>query len=146
MTQGIVSGLVTTPAVPSPLTNPLVVGRRGFRVKMVRIFNKIPFRDTEVHDGRFMLPMVDNSNVFFEVVNTHNQAITVELVTGSCGGYVGATRIGSPELVVANRSEGFTVSSDDTWGPWIGIQVSFAVAPSSGFVTVLFSQRELQVR
>jgi len=112
---------------------------------MDRIFNKIPFRDTVTHDGRFMIPMVDNGNIYFEVVNTHDQAVTVELVAGLTGGYVGATRIGLPETVGANSSEGFTVSADDTWGPWVGVQLSFAVAPTSGFVSVMMARRELQV-
>lgn len=129
------------------LINPLLIGPAGgglYRTKLVRIFSKLPIRDTVTHDGRFMLPMRDTGNIFFEVVNTHNQAVDVELVTGSCGGYVGATRIGLPETVAANRSEGFTVSADDTWGPWIGIQLSFATGPTSGFVTVMITQRELQ--
>ena len=146
-TQGIVSGSITIPpALVPPVTNPLVVRPGAFRVRMARIFTKTPFRDTVTHDGRFMIQMVDNSDIFFEVVNTHDQAVTVELVTGSCGGYVGATRIGLPETIAANQSEGFTVAADSTWGPWIGIQINFAVAPTSGFVTVMMSQRELQLR
>lgn len=132
---------------PKALINPLLVGPTGgglYRTKLVRIFSKLPIRDTVSHDGQFMLPMLDTGNLFFDVLNTHNQAVTVELVTGGWGGYVGATRIGLPETVAANRSEGFTVAADSTWGPWVGIQLSFGTAPTSGFVTVMISQRELQ--
>lgn len=129
------------------LINPLLdrPGAGPYRVTLQRLFNKIPIRDTVTHDGRFMLRMQDNSNIFFEVVNSHDQAVTVELVTGLCGGYVGATRIGLPETIGANASEGFTVSADDTWGPWIGIQLSFTVAPASGFVSVMMAQRDLKL-
>lgn len=129
------------------LINPLLIGPTGsglYRGKLVRLFSKLPIRDTVTHDGRFMLPMLDTGNVFFEVLNTHNEAVTVELVTGTFGGYVAATRIGLPETIAANRSEGFTVAADTTWGPWVGIQVSFGTAPTSGFVTVMITQRELQ--
>lgn len=130
-----------------PLINPLLIGVTGpglYRTKLVRIFRKLPIRDTVQHDGRFMLRMLDTGNLYFEVLNTHNEGVGVRLVAGSCGGYVGATDIGLPENVLANSNEGFTVSADDTWGPWVGIQVSFTVAPTSGFLTVMMTQRELQ--
>ncbi len=148
MTQGIVSGSVTVPFVPSPLTNPLIdrPGAGVYRTRRLRIFSKLPIRETVEHDGRIMLRMLDTSNLFFEVINTHNEEVGVRLVVGGCGGYVGATDVGLPENVAANSSEGFTVAADASWGPWMGIQVSFTVAPTSGFLTVLMTQREFQPR
>ncbi len=131
---------------PAPvLVNPLV-SRPGslHRLTMTRMFSKVPFRDTVSHDGKSMLQMLDNSNVFFDVVNTANQTVTVQLVTGLCGGYVGATPLGVNELIAANTSEGFTVAADSTWGPWVGIRIFFATAPTQGTVTVTLALREVQ--
>lgn len=129
------------------LINPLLdrPGEGPYRTTMRRLFNKVPIRDTVRHDGKFMLPLRDNANIYFEVINTHNQAVTIELVVAFCGGYVGATRIGLPETVGANGNEGFTVAADSTWGPWVGVQLSFAVAPASGFVSVFIANRELRL-
>jgi len=98
------------------------------------LFNRFLVRDTNTHRPLRLVPMRQvQSRAFFPVINDLDQDITVEIILDSQNNPAGARITGAQALIPANTRDSIPTN---LWGPWIGVQISAAVAPTSGAITI----------
>lgn len=115
--------------------NPLVQPPGPFRSFRGRFFKKLTIRDTNPRDGENTLRMEGTETIALDIFNGHDQTVTVRLC-GSSGGYVGATPLGTPQMVPANRSEYITVDLSKLKPAYVGVIAEYAIAPTDGTLSI----------
>jgi len=117
------------------MVNPIVQPPGAFQTFRLLFFKKLPIRDTDPRDGRIAIRMEGTETIALDVFNGHDQTVTIQFC-GSSGGYVGATPLGTPQLVPANRSEYITVDLSQLKPAYVGVIARYGVAPTDGTLTV----------
>ena len=102
----------------------------------VVMFNALEIRDTINHrptEAPSVMDLRGARNWSFDVINDHNQIVTIEIIGGSNRSPEGMGLLGVSVTIAANTTEPIAT---DIWLPFMSIQVSYAVAPATGTVSV----------
>ena len=98
------------------------------------LFDQFVVRDTNTHRPLRLVPMkIARSRAFFPVINDLDQDITVEIILDSQNNPAGARTTGAQAVISANTRDSIATN---LWGPWIGVEITAAGAPTSGEVTI----------
>lgn len=126
------------------MTNPLVVRPGPYKVTKHYLFKSVTIRDALVHDARSMVRMDQTDTLSLQVFNGANTTVTIRLVGGDGGGFVGATGLAQGGLSIgAGLTEAFSVDLNTLTLPWMSITAQYLTAPAAGGLTVIATQREL---
>lgn len=102
----------------------------------VVLFDGLAIIDTANHDP---LVMVDLSKAdpsgswMFDVWNDHNQILTFNVIAALTNDPASAGLTGNTGTIAAVTREPII---NDTWAPFVGIRVNYAVAPTTGQLTI----------
>ena len=92
------------------------------------LIDRLAIRDTNPRDSEAGMDLSRSRAWGFEVHNGHDQAVTVELTNGATRAGTGVTA-----TIPANTVEPIVT---DIWLPSLGVRTSYAVAPTTGALSV----------
>lgn len=122
------------PGAPAAVLEP--TGPRLFVSDPVTLFDRVAIRNTLSHRPVILLP-IGLARMFagwvLEIDNQLNQALTADLIGSILDDPANAGDVGLSSTIGANT---FQPIINDTWVPFLGIRLTAAVAPTTGFVTV----------
>ncbi len=125
-----IPGAVGAPALVAPTSPRLLVS------DPITLFDRIVITDTLSHRPTKLLA-IGQARMFagwvLEIDNQLDQALTADLIGSMFDDPANAGDIGLSSTIGAGT---FQPIINDTWVPFLGIRLTAAVAPTTGFVTV----------
>lgn len=92
-------------------------------------------RNIGVFDADKMVDFTRGKRLLFKVESTLDQAVNIQVVGNSADSYYQAVNIAAPWPCVANGNISIGLAWDD-WHPFVGIQITTAVAPTTGMLKI----------
>ena len=129
-------GAVVLPGAPAPAALAAPTSPRLFVSDPVTLFDRVAITDVLTHRPVLLLP-IGEARMFagwvLEIDNQLDQSLTADLIGSILNDPANAGDVGISSTIGANT---FQPIINDTWVPFLGIRLTAAVAPTSGFVTV----------
>lgn len=101
---------------------------------ITKLFNEHTVRSTAAQRPVNIVPIIlPRGRAFFRVRNGHNQILTVEIIASSFNDPAGAGLTGATAAIPANTTQAVVT---DIWAPYLGLEARYAVAPTSGDLTI----------
>ena len=111
--------------------SPLSPGRRV--VVTYPLIDAQKIRDTAPHWADRMLDLRRAENWGFEVENHTDQSVAVHLIASGRENPSSAGDVGVSVNVAAGTTEPMVTSY---WMPWLGLRIIFAIAPTTGSISI----------
>jgi len=133
---------IPPPAPTTPYTMPMsTTAMMGYVRDTFSLMSGVEIRDTVVHLPSLLVDMTQAVDWSFNVSNACNQEVTLQML-GNVSQDTGSTGTLAPTVTVsANSSDVLSVEVGRYWTPYIGMSASYAVAPSSGALTIAMTRR-----
>ena len=118
------------------------VAQAAPRARRVIIYEQLnrPIRGTEIVNPDIMSPLHYASKWAFDINNGCNQAVTITPIGGSDAGAGSAGAIDADFAVAANTRQAYAT---ELWHLWVGLRATYAVAPTTGVLTIRLAVQEL---
>ena len=131
-----IAGAVVVPGAPAPGALAVPTSPTLFVTDPVTLFDRVAITDTLSHRPVKLLA-IGRARMFagwvLEIDNQLDQALTADLIGSMFDDPANAGDVGISSSIGAGT---FQPIINDTWVPFLGIRLTAAVAPTTGFVTV----------